>query len=59
MSIQDRQAAELRDREEEPRTVYVSCPFCNEADFDLIGLRLHLLRGWCEAFNALEGATDD
>lgn len=28
-----------------------TCPFCGEADFDLIGLKGHLQRGWCEAFN--------
>lgn len=31
---------------------YVSCPFCQEADFDLIGLKSHYLRGWCDVFNA-------
>lgn len=29
----------------------VICPFCNEKDFDLIGLKAHLLRGWCSNFN--------
>jgi hypothetical protein len=26
------------------------CPFCGENDFDLIGLKAHLLNGDCEAF---------
>jgi hypothetical protein len=28
---------------------YIDCPFCGEHDFDLIGLKMHLQRGWCEA----------
>lgn len=30
------------------------CPFCGEADFDSIGLKAHLLRGYCDQFNATE-----
>jgi hypothetical protein len=26
------------------------CPFCGEGDFDLWGLKLHLLSGWCAKF---------
>lgn len=29
----------------------VSYPFCKEDDFDLVGLKLHFVRGWCEKFN--------
>jgi len=29
----------------------LSCPFCLEGDFDPIGLKAHLLRGYCEKFN--------
>ena len=29
----------------------VVCPFCGECDFDLVGLKMHLLRGWCDKFN--------
>lgn len=29
----------------------ISCPFCYEDDFDLIGLKIHLLNGWCDVFN--------
>jgi hypothetical protein len=36
---------------------YVTCPFCGEGDFDLIGLKAHFLRGWCDAFNDTEGLS--
>ena len=29
------------------------CPFCGEDDFDSIGLKTHLIRGDCDAFEAL------
>jgi hypothetical protein len=29
----------------------VTCPFCGDDNFDLIGLKAHFLRGWCEPFN--------
>lgn len=32
----------------------VVCPFCEEDGFDLIGLKLHFLNGWCEAFMNLD-----
>lgn len=28
------------------------CPFCNEADFDSVGLKMHLECGWCESYNS-------
>lgn len=34
-------------------TEYISCPFCHDTDFDLIGLKLHLERGHCDVFNTL------
>lgn len=34
-----------------PRLAPVACPFCDETDFDLIGLKLHLTRGHCNVFN--------
>jgi hypothetical protein len=34
--------------------VDIVCPFCEEEDFDLIGLKAHLLNGYCEDFNATE-----
>lgn len=32
------------------------CPFCGDSDFDLIGLKLHFLLGFCEVWNATECA---
>lgn len=32
----------------------IKCPYCHEADFDLIGLKTHLHHGDCEAFNLTE-----
>lgn len=34
--------------------IYVDCPFCGEGDFDLFGLKLHLLNNFCDAFNAID-----
>jgi hypothetical protein len=28
-----------------------TCPFCGETDFDLIGLKIHFMRGWCDVWN--------
>lgn len=28
-----------------------TCPFCGEKDFDLLGLKNHLIRGWCDVYN--------
>ena len=39
--------------------VYLPCPFCGEEDFDLSGLRLHLLSRWCDEFNKLEDPLPD
>ena len=33
---------------------YVICPFCKETDFDLVGLKSHLLHGDCDIFNKTE-----
>ena len=30
------------------------CPFCDEKDFDLIGLKWHLMSGGCDKFNKTE-----
>lgn len=35
-------------------TIYISCPFCGEPDFDLIGLKLHISRDYCDSCNDLE-----
>lgn len=32
----------------------IICPFCKEADFDLIGLERHLENHWCEVFGTLD-----
>ena len=32
----------------------VRCPFCGDGDFDLIGLKLHISRGWCQQFEDME-----
>lgn len=29
---------------------YINCPFCNEQDFDLVGLKTHLTKGYCETY---------
>ena len=31
----------------------MKCPFCDEDGFDLIGLKLHLIK-WCYKFNELD-----
>ena len=33
--------------------IALHCPFCGEDDFDAIGLKAHLLRGHCEAFESV------
>lgn len=32
-------------------TENIKCPFCNEDDFDLIGLKNHFEKGHCEIYN--------
>ena len=34
------------------------CPFCGKDAFDAIGLKRHLLRGWCEIFNKTDTKHD-
>jgi len=29
----------------------VECPFCKETGFDLIGLKIHYIRFWCDEYN--------
>lgn len=31
----------------------IKCPYCDESDLDLVGLKIHLLN-YCEDFNELE-----
>lgn len=35
-------------------TIYMTCPFCGDNDFDAVGLKGHLLNGSCEVFEATE-----
>ncbi len=39
---------------DELKPVYIKCPFCDEEDFDLPGLKSHLDNGDCEVFNSTE-----
>lgn len=32
----------------------VKCPFCQDDDFDLIGLKMHLTFGWCDVYEELD-----
>jgi endogenous inhibitor of DNA gyrase (YacG/DUF329 family) len=32
----------------------VNCPFCGMADFDLVGLKSHLVHGDCENFDSIK-----
>lgn len=32
----------------------IVCPFCDETDFDLLGLKLHLTRGHCDTFEVID-----
>lgn len=34
-------------------SVSLECPFCGEVDFDYIGLKAHLLKGWCDMFESV------
>jgi hypothetical protein len=31
----------------------LACPFCGEAEFDAVGLKIHLLAGHCNEFDAV------
>jgi hypothetical protein len=35
-----------------PKSDYI-CPFCNQDNFDLIGLKDHFTSGYCDVFNDL------
>lgn len=32
----------------------MKCPFCNEDDFDALGLKRHLVKGDCEEYEQLD-----
>jgi hypothetical protein len=40
--------------EEEYEEEYIACPFCKCGDFDLIGLKSHIVNGDCVVFNEIE-----
>ena len=39
--------------EQESVDQIISCPFCGEDDFDLLGLQWHLERRWCVVYGTL------
>ena len=41
------------------KTSDIQCPFCKETDFDLIGLKLHLIMGYCQQFLDTPVVDDD
>ena len=43
----DKDAKDLREAERKFQGV---CPFCGEDDFDLGGLKFHLVNGWCPIY---------
>ena len=40
--------------EEEQEPEHVVCPFCKVADFDLEGLKGHLMNGYCKVYEETE-----
>lgn len=43
---------------------YIKCPFCGQGDYDLIGLKNHLVVGGifnntCEAFDNIESVDEE
>lgn len=36
----------------------VTCPFCGEEDFDLIGLKLHLSLGHCDEYEEIDALKE-
>jgi hypothetical protein len=44
-----------RKSENEETMIELTCPWCGEADFDAMGLKIHIARGWCEAYENLDG----
>lgn len=37
----------------------IECPFCGQKDFDLVGLKGHLLNGACEEYNHTETPLEE
>ena len=40
--------------EVDEKEVTIKCPFCNQGDYDLVGLKSHLIHGDCDKFNNIE-----
>ena len=36
-----------------PSATLLACPYCGEPDYDLAGLKSHLMKGECEPFEAI------
>lgn len=45
---------DLKALKEQANKTPIICPFCSKGDFDLVGLKIHLSSGKCEAFNEQE-----
>ena len=50
--VQDFIAENVKKGEAEAKDVF--CPFCDEGDFDLLGLKIHLSYGDCGSYNLLK-----
>ena len=37
----------------------MNCPFCDEPDFDLVGLKSHLSQGECDIYEMTETAHEE
>lgn len=37
----------------------ITCPFCGDKDFDLVGLKGHLLNGSCQEFDRTETPLEE
>ena len=49
----------MSEQKQESEGVNVTCPFCGEDDFDLVGLQTHLtIFGWCPVFGTLQLEQD-
>ena len=42
------------ERHERDHSNTMTCPFCNEKDYDIVGLKSHLSKGECEVFESIE-----
>lgn len=40
--------------DDEGEKEYISCPYCEQEDFDLEGLKTHFSRGYCDIYNNTE-----